>query len=59
MSTIAGIIGTFQANEVLRTILNLKSDISGHMIIFDGLKLNFRKSKISINKRCQNNCYQK
>ena len=42
-SPVAGIIGTLQANEVLKTILNLKNDLSNNILIFNSLKMNLRK----------------
>tara|TARA_B110000914_G_scaffold206222_1_gene201970 strand:+ start:86 stop:304 length:219 start_codon:yes stop_codon:yes gene_type:complete len=56
ISSLAGIMGTLQANEVLRSILNFKSDLTGNMIIFDALKLEFRKVKLSRNSKCINKC---
>ncbi len=55
-SPIAGIMGSLQANEVLKTILDYKEDLAGHLIIFDSFKTLFRKSKISINSKCINKC---
>ena len=55
-SPVAGIMGSIQANEVLKTILNLKSDLSDSMLIFNSLKMNLRKVKININKDCINKC---
>ena len=55
-SPVAGIMGSLQANEVLKTILNSKSDLNGNMIIFNALKSEFRKIKISINPKCLNKC---
>tara|TARA_B100000963_G_scaffold342535_1_gene343483 strand:- start:5954 stop:6697 length:744 start_codon:yes stop_codon:yes gene_type:complete len=55
-SPIAGIMGSLQANEVLKTILNYNEDLAGHLIIFDSFKTLFRKSKISINSKCINKC---
>jgi len=55
-SPVAGIIGTLQASEVLKTVLNSSPDLNGKMIIFDALKSDFRKIKISINPKCQNKC---
>ena len=55
-SPVAGVMGSLQANEVLKTILKEEKDLSGHLIIFDGLKTEFRKSKISINPNCLNKC---
>ena len=53
---VAGILGSLQANEVLKTILDLKDDLNGNMLIFDSLKMNIRKSKIQINPNCTNIC---
>ena len=53
---VAGILGSLQANEVLKTILDLKDDLDGNILIFDSLKMNIRKSKIQINPNCKNIC---
>ena len=55
-SPVAGIMGSLQANEVLKTILNLKSDLNTNMLIFNSLKMNLRTVKIGINKNCINKC---
>ncbi len=55
-SPVAGIMGTLQANEVLKCILNTNSNQTSNMIIFNSLKTEFRKSKISINPKCINKC---
>ena len=55
-SPVAGIIGSLQTNEVLKTILNYKHDLTNQILIFDALKTEFRKSKISINRNCINRC---
>ena len=55
-SPVAGIMGSLQANEVLKCILNSKNDLTNHVLIFDALKTEFRKSKISINPKCINKC---
>ena len=52
LGTIAGTIGTLQANEVLKKILNLNGNIDGFIFIIDMLKLNFRKAKIKKRKGC-------
>ena len=51
---VAGILGSLQANEVLKTILDLKDDLNGNILIFDSLKMSIRKSKIQINPNCKN-----
>ena len=55
-SPVAGIMGSLQANEVLKCILNNKNHLANHVLIFDSLKTEFRKSKISINPKCINKC---
>ena len=52
IGTIAGIIGTLQANEVLKQILNIGKNLDGQILILDLLNLNFRKAKIKKQKRC-------
>ena len=53
---VAGIMGTLQASEVLKSILNLKNDLNGQILIFNALKIELRKLKITINKKCINKC---
>ena len=55
-SPVAGIIGSLQANEVLKHFLSSKNDLTSQILIFDALKTEFRKSKISINLNCINKC---
>ena len=55
-SPVAGIMGSLQANEVLKTILNTKDDLTNKLLIFNSLKTEFRKSTISINPKCLNKC---
>ncbi len=54
--TITGIIGTLQANEVLNSILNFKSNMEKKMIVFNSIEMNFRKINLSIDKNCKNRC---
>tara|TARA_X000001036_G_scaffold387122_1_gene382647 strand:- start:1737 stop:2480 length:744 start_codon:yes stop_codon:yes gene_type:complete len=55
-SPVAGIMGALQANEVLKCILNAKDNLTSSILIFNSLKTEFRKSKISINPKCINKC---
>jgi molybdopterin/thiamine biosynthesis adenylyltransferase len=55
-SPVAGIMGSLQTNEVLKSILSYKYDLTNQILIFDALKTEFRKSKISINRNCINKC---
>ena len=54
-SPVAGVMGALQANEVLKSILNIK-DLTNQVILFDALKTKFKTLKISINKKCLNKC---
>jgi len=53
---IAGILGSLQANEVLKTILQLQDDINNNILIFNSLKTTLRKVKINSNSSCLNKC---
>ena len=55
-SPVAGVLGSLQANEVLKTILGFNEDFNNKMIIFDSFKTNFRKVKLSYNINCKNKC---
>ena len=59
ISTLAGVVGTIQANEVIKTILNVKDELLGKMIVFDSLKSNFRKVKLSRNPQCIKECVKR
>jgi len=52
LGTVAGIIGTIQANEVLKKILNIGKNLNGFILILDLLNLNFRKVKLNKQKDC-------
>jgi adenylyltransferase/sulfurtransferase len=52
LGTVAGIVGTLQANEVLKQILNIGKNLNGQILILDLLNLNFRKTKILKQKKC-------
>ena len=55
LGTVAGIIGTMQANEVLKKILNIGQSLNGFILIVDLLNLSFRKVKLNKRKKCK--CY--
>jgi len=52
LGTVAGIVGTIQANEVLKKILNIGIGLEGYIFILDLLHLNFRKVKLKKRKNC-------
>ncbi len=47
LGTVAGIIGTIQANEILKKILNVGKNLNGYILILDLLNLSFRKVKLN------------
>ncbi len=55
-SPVAGIIGALQANEVLKTVLNLKDDLNNNILVFNSLSMSLRKIRINKNKKCLNKC---
>ena len=52
LGTVAGIIGTIQANEILKQILEIGQNLNGSILILDLLNLNFRKVKLLKQKFC-------
>ena len=53
LGTLGGMVGSIQANEAIKEILEIGESLCGYILIIDGLKLTFRKVKL--NKRT--NCY--
>ena len=53
LGTVAGIVGTLQANEILKKILNIGQNLNGFILILDLLNLSFRKAKINKRKICK------
>lgn len=53
LGTVAGIVGTMQANEILKRILNIGQNLERSILIIDLLNLNFRKVKINKRKKCK------
>ena len=47
LGTVAGIVGIFQANEILKKILSIGKDLNGYILILDLLNLTFRKVKLN------------
>ena len=50
--TLAGIMGTLQASEVIKILLKEKNELNGKILIFDSLKVNLRKVKLTKNNKC-------
>jgi len=59
LPTVAGIAGTLQANEVVKSIIDKKNELVGKMIVFNTLNLNFRKIKLTKNTYCIMGCGKK
>ena len=55
MTTLAGIAGSLQANEVIKSILNIKNNLNGKIMIFNALDTDFRKVRLLKNPNCINN----
>ena len=50
LGTVAGIVGTIQANEILKKIINIGENLNGFILILDLLNLNIRKIKLKKRK---------
>ena len=50
LGTVAGIVGTMQANEILKKILNIGENLNGFVLILDLLNLNMRRVKLKKRK---------
>ena len=56
LPTVAGIAGTLQANEVVKSIVDKKNELVGKMIVFNTFDLNFRKIKLTKSSNCIKEC---
>ena len=52
LGPLAGIIGSIQANEVVKEILKIGETLCGYILIVDALKLTFRKVKLLKRSNC-------
>jgi molybdopterin-synthase adenylyltransferase len=52
LGTVAGVVGTLQANEIIKKILDIGKNLDSQILILDLLNLNFRKVKIKKLKKC-------
>lgn len=53
LGVMGGVIGTLQATEAIKYLLNLGNTLSGYLLTFDALTMEFRKVKLSHNKKCK------
>ena len=59
IGALAGIIGSIQANEVLKEILEIGDSLRGYILVIDALNLTFRKVKLNKRSNCfcnEKNC---
>lgn len=52
LGVLPGIIGSLQAAEVLKILLNIGEPLSGRLLLYDALKQNFRELKLRKNENC-------
>ena len=52
LNTLAGMVGSIQANEVVKEVLKIGDSLRGSMLIIDSLNLNFRKVRIKKRENC-------
>ena len=52
LGTVASTIGSMQANEILKEILNIGQNLNGFILIVDLLNLIFRKAKLTKRNKC-------
>ena len=55
LGTVASTIGSMQANEILKEILNIGQNLNGSILIIDLLNLIFRKAKLTKRNKCKCN----
>ena len=54
--TLAGVAGTIQANEVIKSILGMNYSLSGKMVVFNVINMKFRIVKLTKNRNGSINC---
>jgi adenylyltransferase/sulfurtransferase len=52
LGALPGIIGTIQATEVIKVILDIGETLSGRMLLLDALAMDFRIVKVRQNSKC-------
>lgn len=53
LGVMGGIIGTIQATEAIKYVLGIGELLTGKLLTYDALKMEFRKVKLASNKNCQ------
>jgi adenylyltransferase/sulfurtransferase len=52
LGVLPGIIGTLQANEVIKILLNIGDTLSSRLLLFDALAMEFSEMKLKKNENC-------
>lgn len=52
LGALPGVVGSLQATEVFKLILSQGETLKGHLLIYDALKVSFRKIRVPINPHC-------
>lgn len=52
LGAVAGILGTLQATEILKEVLNIGESMSGRLLIVDALSMTFRTVKVKPDPHC-------
>ena len=52
LGALCGMIGSLQAAEIIKEITDYGETLAGSLIIFDGLRTDFRKIKIKPDPKC-------
>jgi adenylyltransferase/sulfurtransferase len=53
LGSVAGVVGTLQATEILKEILGLGQSLSGRLLIYDALDTQFRSIKVKPDPACR------
>jgi len=53
LGAVAGVMGTLQAQEVLKEILGLGESLAGHLLIYDALATRFRSVRVRPDPACR------
>jgi adenylyltransferase/sulfurtransferase len=53
LSPVAGVVGSMQALQTIKTLLNLGETLTGKLLLIDALDLTFRQVKIPPDKACK------
>ena len=52
LGSVAGIIGTVQATEVVKTLLDIGEDLDGRVLVLDALRMEWQAIRLRRNPRC-------